>query len=257
MRTDIYKIQISKESIMWLLLVISLLLILRFVLSVTKNHMKSLGKEERENYIKNFFLSFDVLRPLVNMFEMIFSSLLYVDKTKKTREQKAKPLNNDEKKLKKIDDYLEEEYASAKTIRRVFINLFFISTISVICAFIWLDEITYGVRVTIGGLYFGLSLFVYFVIKSCYARTAVIFSILEDKEKKADIKDFLIKYKKSSELKDNDIELIKNLTISRAEREKSAKHPYEIILKNVAGSSISFGNSKLKISEEEKKNKSS
>lgn len=92
-----------------------------------------------------------------------------------------------------------------------------------------------------------------FVIKSCYSRTAVIFSILEDQEKKGDIKDFIIKYKKNSELNDNDIELIKMITTSRAEREKSAKHPYEIILKNVAGSSISFGNSKLKISEEEKK----
>ena len=41
--------------------------------------------------------------------------------------------------------------------------------------------------------------------------------------------------------------------VSRSEREKAAKHPYEIILKNISGSSLSFGNSKLKISDEERK----
>ncbi|WP_431631172.1 hypothetical protein, partial [Enterobacter roggenkampii] len=119
--------------------------------------------------------------------------------------------------------------------------------------FIWLDKLSYEVRITIACLYFGLSLFVLFVIKSCYSRTAVIMAILEDQQKKDDIKDFFIKYKKGSDLNERDIELIKIICVSRSEREKTAKHPYEIILKNISGSSLSFGNSKLKVSDEEKK----
>ena len=116
-----------------------------------------------------------------------------------------------------------------------------------------IDTLSYEVRITIACLYFGLSLFVLFVIKSCYSRTAVIMAILEDQQKKDDIKDFFIKYKKGSDLNERDIELIKIICVSRSEREKTAKHPYEIILKNISGSSLSFGNSKLKVSDEEKK----
>lgn len=253
MNPHVYKIEMSAEQVGFVSLAIALLIILIFFLFHITKHMNSLTKEEREAFIKKWFVNTNAMDSILSILEAVASSFLYTDKTKKTNIRKRTSVDIGDQKQKKINNYLEEEYSSAKTTRMVFINLFFLSTVSVICAFIWLDEITYGVRITIGGLYFGLSLFVLFVIKSCYSRTAVIFSILEDQEKKGDIKDFLIKYKKDSELNDNDIELIRMINTSRAEREKSAKHPYEIILKNVAGSSISFGSSKLKVGEEEKK----
>lgn len=220
-----------------------------FILYNSTKFINSLPLKEKKYYIKRFFTNISA----IGVTYSILSSFLYINKGKDITIERSGPVGKTEPKLKNLNNYLEEEYSSAKTTRMIFINLFFISTISVICGFIWLDKLSYEVRITIACLYFGLSLFVLFVIKSCYSRTAVIMAILEDQQKKDDIKDFFIKYKKGSDLNERDIELIKIICVSRSEREKTAKHPYEIILKNISGSSLSFGNSKLKVSDEEKK----
>lgn len=241
--------EIDNEKIILAFLFIVLIMAFGFILYNSTKFINSLPLKEKKYFIKKFFTNISA----VGMTYSILSSFLYINKWKDITIEGSSPVVKTEPKLKNLNNYLEEEYSSAKTTRMIFINLFFISTISVICGFIWLDKLSYEVRITIACLYFGLSLFVLFVIKSCYSRTAVIMAILEDQQKKDDIKDFFIKYKKGSDLNERDIELIKIICVSRSEREKAAKHPYEIILKNISGSSLSFGNSKLKISDEEKK----
>ncbi|ELN9578827.1 MULTISPECIES: hypothetical protein [Enterobacter] len=241
--------ELDNEKIFLTFLFIVLIMVFVFILYNSTKFINSLPLKEKKYYIKRFFTNISA----IGVTYSILSSFLYINKGKDITIERSGPVGKTEPKLKNLNNYLEEEYSSAKTTRMIFINLFFISTISVICGFIWLDKLSYEVRITIACLYFGLSLFVLFVIKSCYSRTAVIMAILEDQQKKDDIKDFFIKYKKGSDLNERDIELIKIICVSRSEREKTAKHPYEIILKNISGSSLSFGNSKLKVSDEEKK----
>lgn len=253
MTTNINKIEINNQQIILISLAFVLIVVLVFALAHISKYINSLSKNEKKELISNWFMNIKVTDSILAVVETILSGFIYTERAKIRVSKKTKITGDSEPKQKLINNYLEEEYSSAKTTRMIFINLFFISTIAVIFGFIWLDKLTYEVRITIGCLYFGLSLFVLFVIKSCYSRTAVILSILEDQEKKNDIRDFIIKYKKSSDLNDHDIELIKTISISRAEREKSTKHPYEIILKNISGSSLSFGNGKINIGEEDKK----
>jgi len=241
--------ELDNEKIFLTFLFIVLIMVFVFILYNSTKFINSLPLKEKKYYIKRFFTNISA----IGVTYSILSSFLYINKGKDITIERSGPVGKTEPKLKNLNNYLEEEYSSAKTTRMIFIDLFFISTISVICGFIWLDKLSYEVRITIACLYFGLSLFVLFVIKSCYSRTAVIMAILEDQQKKDDIKDFFIKYKKGSDLNERDIELIKIICVSRSEREKTAKHPYEIILKNISGSSLSFGNSKLKVSDEEKK----
>lgn len=245
--------ELNNEKIFLIFLSIVLIMAIAFILYNSTKYINSLSPEEKKAYIKSYFTNVNIAKSFIGLASTIASSFLYIEKNKNVGIENIRVAERTEPKQKTLSNYLEEEYSSAKTTRMIFINLFFISTISVICGFVWLDKLSYEVRVTIACLYFGLSLFVLFVIKSCYSRTAVIMAILEDQQKKDDIKDFLVKYKKGSDLNERDIELIKMISISRAEREKTVKHPYEIILKNISGSSLSFGNSKLKISEEEKK----
>ncbi|MHA6307715.1 hypothetical protein ACX3SV_11540 [Hafnia paralvei] len=245
--------ELDNGKIFLIFLFIVLIMLLAFTLYNVTKYISSLPPKKKKYYVRRFFSIFNVSRTLIEMVNSVLSSFIYFDKTKGISIENKRLTEKTEPKIKILNNYLEEEYSSAKTTRMIFINLFFISTISVICGFIWLDGLSYEVRTTIACLYFGLSLFVLFVIKSCYSRTAVIMAILEDQQKKDDIRDFFIKYKKGSDLNEHDIDLIKIICVSRAEREKTAKHPYEIILKNISGSSLSVGNSKLKISEEEKK----
>lgn len=245
--------ELDNEKISLIFLFVVIVMFLAFFLYNSTKYINSLPDKEKKDYINRFFTNLGTTGSVFGLVSSILSSFLYIDRTKNLTIEMSRLTGKTEPKLKNLNNYLEEEYSSAKTTRMIFINLFFISTISVICGFIWLDKLSYEVRITIASLYFGLSLFVLFVIKSCYSRTAVIMAILEDQQKKDDIKEFFIKYKKGSDLNERDIDLIKIICVSRAEREKAAKHPYEIILKNISGSSLSFGNSKLKISEEEKK----
>lgn len=228
--------------LIFILFVFTLILILKFTLK--------LSKEEQTEIAKSFFSGMHVKSTAAKIIKSAISMLLILPDFKKSGRTDEKDGN------KIVNDYLWDEYASSKRIRVIFINLFVVFTMSVIAGFIWLDKLEVGVRVTIGCIYFGFSLFVLFIIKSCYSRSAVIISIMEDQSKKDNVFDFIVKYKKEEPLNEFDIAMIKMITTSRAEREKSAKHPYEIILKNIQGSSLSFDKSKIEIGKEKKETKS-
>lgn len=234
-------------DILFKFFILSVIAVMAFCAILFANKLiRSLSKEDTKR-IASFIFS-----RKRNIVEILVSSFIDINKDRrKTEENNTKHSEKEQKNKakKEINNYLEEEFYSAKATRAIFTNLFFFSTVIVISAFIYLDKLNYEVRITIGCIYFGLSLFILFIIKSCYSRIAVIFSILEDQDKKSDIRDFFVKYKKGTDMNEHDIELIKIMNISRAEREKTAKHPYELILKNISGSSLSFGSSKINIKE--------
>lgn len=81
----------------------------------------------------------------------------------------------------------------------------------------------------------------------------MLLSIMEDSKKQSDIGDFINKHRHGKELSDNDIELIRLMYVSRAERERSVEHPYELFLKNVNGATINFGKGSIKVDGEKEK----
>lgn len=229
-------------------ILVALILLSCSIITAAKFSEK-LSDEEKKEIAKKLINGFRVFNISTSVLKALLSTLLILPEITKKENKEKEPLK------KEIDTYLIEEYMSSKKIRAIFINLFVVFTISVIGGFIWLDRLELGVRITIGCIYFGFSLFVLFIIKSCYSRSAVIISIMEDMSKKDSISNFLMNYKKEEPLSESDVSLMKIITTSRAEREKPAKHPYEIILKNIQGSSVSIGKNKIDIGESKKDEK--
>ncbi|MEY0876731.1 hypothetical protein [Providencia manganoxydans] len=154
---------------------------------------------------------------------------------------------------KDINYYIESEYSTAKLMRSIFVNIFVIFTIFVIFFFFYFDSMSAIVRGTLAIVYFSFSMFTIYIIKTCYKRSSLMISLLEDIEKKNEIHDFLFEFKKGETLTENDIDFIKIIKLSRAERERSVNHPYEIILKNLSGYDIDINKKGIKLKREENK----
>lgn len=150
-------------------------------------------------------------------------------------------------------ELVDKEFSNANLVRNVFINVFVIFTLCIICTYLWLDKISVDTKIVLGVSYISFSLFNIFIIKSSYRRTAMLLSIMEDSKKQEDIGNFINKHRSEKGLSDNDIELIRLMYISRAEREKSVEHPYELFLKNVNGATINFGKGSIKVDGEKTK----
>lgn len=212
-------------------------------------YVKDLPNDKRKEFLKKFFGNISLSETIVQL----IASFIVLNKERDSSVDSG--IKNDGQASgggKDIDNCLREEYLSSKITRMVFINLFVIFTSSVIFGFIWLDRLSYETRITIGCIYFGFSCFVLFIIKSCYARTAVILSILEDRSKKKDIHNYFVKYKKTEALNEHDVDFLRLMNVSRSEREKKTSHPYEMIFKNIQGSTFSLGKGKIKIGDNNK-----
>ncbi|MCK1092125.1 hypothetical protein [Serratia marcescens] len=142
---------------------------------------------------------------------------------------------------------VDKEFANANLVRNVFINVFVIFTLCIIATYLWLDKISLETKVVVGVSYLSFSLFNIFIIKSSYRRTAMLLSIMEDSKKQSDIGDFMNRHRHGKDLSDNDIELIRMMYVSRAERERTVEHPYELFMKNVNGATINFGKGSVKV----------
>ncbi|MGE6981765.1 hypothetical protein [Kluyvera intermedia] len=227
-----------------LVIVFTVLPIVFLIIYQVARAINTLSEEERKVFLQSIFKGFS----LSGLMLQIFSSFIVLNGGKsKVTEDNLKGDNLYKIKDKEMDDYLREEYAHSKNTRMVFINLFVIFTFAVIIGFIWLDRLSSETRITLGCLYFGFSCFVLFIIKSCYARTAVILSILEDRSKKVDMYNYFTRYKKSEQLNEHDVDFLRLVNLSRSERERKTSHPYEIVFKNIQGSTFSLGKGRIKI----------
>ncbi|WP_243976821.1 hypothetical protein [Vibrio natriegens] len=140
------------------------------------------------------------------------------------------------------------EQNSSASLKSRLTNLFILFTLVMLGAnFIFGSEITDTNKILVAITYITLSSFLIFIIRTSHQRSAMLISIQEDLKKQSELNDYLIHYKKGKDLTEHDVEFLRLLMVSRAEREAKTSHPYEVILKNVSGSNIQLGKSSIKL----------
>ncbi|WP_162941113.1 hypothetical protein [Photobacterium salinisoli] len=146
-----------------------------------------------------------------------------------------------------LETLLTEQKTSTSMKSRL-TNLFILFTLVMLIAnFTYGSEITDTNKILVGITYVTLSSFLIFIIRTSHQRSAMLISIQEDLKKQSELSDFFIGFKKNKELTEHDVEFLRMIMVSRAERESKANHPYEVMLKNVSGSNIQLGKSSIKL----------
>lgn len=143
---------------------------------------------------------------------------------------------------------ISDEQHSSASLKSRLTNLFILCTLVMLGAnFAYGSEITDTNKILVAITYITLSSFLIFIIRTSHNRSAMLISIQEDLKKQSELNDFLIHFKKGKDLTEHDIEFLRLLMVSRAERETKSNHPFEVILKNVSGSNIQLGKSSIKL----------
>ena len=139
---------------------------------------------------------------------------------------------------------ISDEQHSSASLKSRLTNLFILCTLVMLGAnFTYGSEITDTNKILVAITYITLSSFLIFIIRTSHHRSAMLISIQEDLKKQSELNDFLMHFKKGKDLTEHDIEFLRLLMVSRAERETKSNHPFEVILKNVSGSNIQLGKS--------------
>ncbi|MDG2632792.1 hypothetical protein P7M35_23435 [Vibrio parahaemolyticus] len=142
---------------------------------------------------------------------------------------------------------MSEQHNSASMKSRL-TNLFILFTLVMLGAnFVYGNDVSDTNKILVGITYITLSSFLIFIIRTSHQRSAMLIAIQEDLKKQSELVDFFSNYKKGKDLTEHDIEFLKMLMVSRAERETRANHPFEVVLKNVSGSNIQLGKSSIKL----------
>lgn len=155
--------------------------------------------------------------------------------------EQAEAINNRISDTQALDAVIESQNRSASTLRKVMINLFVIFNLGVISTYIFAGDILDGKALYgIIGVYLSLALFIVYIYRTSNARSLVLLAIREDAKKRHDVFAYLQKIAAGRALGEYDIELLRLIGVNRSERERTPKHPYEIILKGIENSSISL-----------------
>lgn len=145
-------------------------------------------------------------------------------------------------------DTLIAEQRNSASMKSRLTNLFILFTLVMLGAnFIYGNNVSDTNKILVGITYITLSSFLIFIIRTSHQRSAMLIAIQEDLKKQSELVEFFTNYKKDKDLTEHDIEFLKLLMVSRAEREIRANHPFEVVLKNVSGSNIQLGKSSIKI----------
>ncbi|WP_336940826.1 hypothetical protein [Vibrio cholerae] len=151
---------------------------------------------------------------------------------------------------------INDEQHSSTSVKSRLTNLFILFTLVMLGAnFIYGSEITDTNKILVAITYITLSSFLIFIIRTSHQRSAMLISIQEDLKKQSELNDFLVHFKKGKDLTEHDVEFLRLLMISRAEREAKTSHPYEVILKNVSDSNIQLGKSSIKLGQNKSQTK--
>ncbi|MBC7951750.1 MAG: hypothetical protein H7Z12_08045 [Rhodospirillaceae bacterium] len=143
---------------------------------------------------------------------------------------------------------VDEVQASAKT-KRLMVNLFIVVSTAVFVfnysAILKFDE-TSAIGAAI--VYIGLSCFIFYIFRVANNRSSVALAILEDTKKHADALNYVLSAKsKGGVLSEHDISALRLILLNRAEREKGATHPYELILNGISNSTIMFKGGRVEV----------
>jgi hypothetical protein len=148
-----------------------------------------------------------------------------------------------------LEQFVDQERRSAGTLKTVMVNLF------VVFNLVLLASIFFGLGNTlpaplaysIAASYLSLAAFIIYIIRASHFRTGVLLAIRENIVNQTKAFDYLYSAKCASPLSENEIELVRMILTNRTEREQQAKHPYEVVLKQIEGSNIQFRGGKMQL----------
>lgn len=145
-----------------------------------------------------------------------------------------------------LENTIEEQMRSAGRLKMVMINLFVMFNIGVLLVYLFAASNLSDRAITaIIGLYVSLAAFIVYIYRSSNFRTSVLLALREDAKKYFDAQEYLQRLKAGSSPSERDVDVVKLLLLNRAEREKQADHPYELILKGVSNSNIQLKGGKI------------
>lgn len=145
-----------------------------------------------------------------------------------------------------LEKTIQEQSQSAGRLKAVMINLFVIFNIGILLIYLFAAASLSDRAVTaIIGLYISLAAFIVYIYRTSNFRSSVLLALREDAKKYFDADEYIRRLKPGSSPNDRDIEVLKLLLLNRAEREKMANHPYELILKGVSNSNIQLKGGKM------------
>ena len=175
-----------------------------------------------------------------------------IESMKLRREAELRKRDADEQ----LRETLEQERKSAGLLKSVMINLFIIVNLGLLFLYLIIGgDINQYTAISISGLYISLAAFIIYIFRASNARTSVLLSIKEDAKNQLSANDYVTNLKNNGELSETDIDYIRLILSNYSEREKSAKHPYEVILKGVSDSNIQFRGGKMSLGQTESSNK--
>lgn len=145
-----------------------------------------------------------------------------------------------------LDKTIEEQMRSAGRLKTVMINLFVLFNIGILLIYLFnssnLSDRAIGAII---GLYVSLAAFIVYIYRTSNFRSSVLLSLREDSKKYFDAEDYIRRLKPGSSPTERDIEVLRLLMLNRSEREKTADHPYEVVLKGVSNTNIQLRGGKI------------
>lgn len=145
-----------------------------------------------------------------------------------------------------LENTIEEQMRSAGRLKAVMINLFVVFNIGILLIYLFTAQSLTDKAITaIIGLYVSLAAFIVYIYRTSNFRSSVLLALREDAKKYFDADDYIRRLKPGASPTERDIEVLKLLMLNRAEREKMASHPYELVLKGVTNSNIQFKGGKI------------
>jgi hypothetical protein len=145
-----------------------------------------------------------------------------------------------------LETTIEEQMRSSSRLKAVMINLFVLFNIGVLLVYLFVAANLSDRAVTaITGLYVSLAAFIVYIYRTSNFRSSVLLALREDAKKYFDADDYIRRLKQGASPSDRDVEVLKLLLLNRAEREKMANHPYEVVFKGVANSNIQTKGGKM------------
>lgn len=213
--------------------------------------------ETKLNEVRALDLSIDsLIKNAVD--ESVYSYLSKVDPSKLIADR-SEHLRIEDRSLRQeiLERTILEQMLSAGRLKSVMINLFIIFNIGILSTYLIYGPSLGDRAITaIIGLYVSLAAFIVYIYRTSNFRSSILLALREDAKKYYDADEYIRRLKPGAAPTDRDLEVLKLLTLNRAEREKMAAHPYEVILKGVHNSNIQLkGGKMLSASKVEKKAK--
>lgn len=177
----------------------------------------------------------------------VFSFLEKMDPTHLLKDRQAHLRMQERSDRGKIlETTIEEQMRSAGRLKSVMINLFVVFNFGVLLVYLFAAENLSERAITaIIGLYISLAAFIVYIYRTSNFRSSVLLALREDAKKYFDADDYIKRLRAGASPTERDVEVLKLLLLNRAEREKMADHPYEVVFKGITNSNIQMKGGKV------------